>query len=187
MAEAATGLSLEQDVLPLLSGEAGVYVAGGAPASGALLLQPKDANAAAASLNKITAAITKVGGDNAPTFAPLPSGEGQIAQVDGGHQVSWVHDGDLIAIGVDTGGKPPAGGLATSDSFKSVAGAAKLPADVTALLYADVPGLVDLAQRASGKQAPADALANVRALGGLLAWATVDGDVASSDVYVQVH
>jgi hypothetical protein len=186
MAEAATGLSLEQDVLPLLSGEVGAYVAGGAPASGAVLLLPKDANAAAASLPRITAAIGKVGGEDAPTFAPLPSGDGQIADVGGGHQVSWLHDGDLIAIGVDTGGKPPAGGLGATDRFKDVAGAAKLPGDVTGLLYADVPGLVDLAQRTSGKQVPAEALANVRALGGVLAWATGDENVAHADLYVQV-
>jgi hypothetical protein len=186
MAEAATGLSLEQDVLPLFSGEAGAYLAGGAPPSGAVLLLPKDANAAAASLNKITGAVAKVGGDSAPKFTPLPGGNGQIATLQGGHQLSWVHDGDLIAIGVDTGGKPPAGGLGSSDAFKSVAGAAKLPTDVTGLLYADIPGLVDLAQRTTGKAVPAEALANVRALGGLLAWSSGDQNVAQSDLYLQV-
>ena len=185
--EAATGLSLEQDVLPLLSGEAALYLAGGAPASGALLLLPKDPNAAAASLTKITGAVARLGGDDAPTFTPLPSGDGQIADVGQGHQVSWLHDGDLIALGVDTGGKPPAGGLGASDSFQQVADAAKLPDAVTGLLYADVPGIVDLAQRMSGEPIPPDALANVRALGGLLAFATGDDNVAHADLYLQVH
>ena len=40
--EAMTGLSVTGDMLPLLSGELGVYVSGGAPAKGALLLLPKD-------------------------------------------------------------------------------------------------------------------------------------------------
>src|SRR4051794_11580913 len=185
--EAATGLSLQNDVLALLSGEAGLYVAGGAPASGALLLLPKDAAAAATPLTKITSAVSKLGGADAPQFAPLPQGEGQIADTGNGHKVSWVHDGDLIAIGVDTGGAPPAGGLGSSDHFSQAADAAKLPDKVTGLLYADVPGLVDLAQRTGGHQVPAEALANIRALGGVLAWTTTDGDVANADLYVPVH
>jgi len=81
----------------------------------------------------------------------------------------------------------PSGGLGASDRFKQVANAAKLPDDVTALLYADVPGLVDLAQRTGGDQIPAEALANIRALGGVLAWSTTDGDVSNADLYVAVH
>ncbi|MDX6377496.1 MAG: hypothetical protein QOE98_1799 [Gaiellaceae bacterium] len=183
--EAMTGLTLKGDVLPLLSGEAGLYVSGGAPAKGALLLQPKDATAAAASLTRITAAIAKQGGAGAPTFAPLPTGEGQITTLEG-HDVSWLHAGDLIALGFDTGGVAPAGGLAGSDGFRSVSGAAKLPGKVGALLYADIPGLVALAQRAGGEQVPAEALANIRALGGLLAWSTQDKGVAKGELYLQV-
>jgi hypothetical protein len=185
--EAATGLSLQDDVLSLLSGETGLYLAGGAPPSGALMLLPKDPAAAAASLTKITAAISKLGGSDVPPIAPLPQGEGQIADAGDGHKVSWVRDGDLIAIGVDTGGAPPTGGLGSSDRFSQAADAAKLPDEVTGLLYADVPGLVDLAQRTGGEQIPAEALANIRALGGVLAWSTTDGDVANAELYVAVH
>ena len=64
--EAMTGLSVQNDIVPLLSGEAGVYVAGGAPVKGALLLLPEDAAAGAASLTKITGAISKAGGPEAP-------------------------------------------------------------------------------------------------------------------------
>ena len=185
--EAMTGLSVTGDLLPLLSGELGLYVSGGAPAKGALLLLPKDPTAAAASLKKITAAVGKAGtsGANVPKFAPLPTGEGEIATVDG-HDVSWLHDGDLIAIGFDTGGVPPAGGLASSDRFRSVHDAAKAPDKVGALLYADVPGLVALAQRSGAGQVPAEALANIQALGGVLAWSTQEDGVGKSELYVQV-
>ncbi len=183
--EAMTGLSVQNDIVPLLSGEVGAYVSGGAPAKGAVLLLPKDATAAAASLTKITAAISKQGGAEAPTFAPAPSGTGQVAKVDG-HVVSWAQDGDLIALGFDTGGVAPGGGLADSDAFRSVSDAAKLPDKVGALLYADIPGLVNLAQRTGGEQVPADALANIQALGGMLAWSTQDDGVAKGDLYVHV-
>jgi hypothetical protein len=183
--EAMTGLSVKGDILPLLSGEAGVYVSGGAPAKGALLLLPKDAAASAASLSKITAAIAKQGGAGAPTFAPLPSGEGQIAKLDA-NDVSWLRDGELIALGFGTGGVAPAGGLGNSDAFRAVRDAAKLPDKVGALLYADIPGLVSLAERTGGGQVPPDALANIRALGGLLAWSTQDGGVAKGELYLQV-
>ncbi len=183
--EAMTGLSVQNDIVPLLSGEIGVYVSGGAPAKGAVLLLPKDAAAGAASLTKITAAISKAGGEGAPTFAPLPSGEGQVAKVDG-HDLSWVRDDDLLALGFDTGGVAPGGGLADSDAFRSASDAAKLPDKVGALLYADVPGLVNLAQRSGGEQVPADVLANIQALGGVLAWSTQEDGVAKGELYVQV-
>ena len=183
--EAMTGLSVQNDIVPLLSGEVGGYVSGGAPVKGAVLLLPSDAAAGAASLTKITAAISKAGGPEAPTFAPAPSGEGQVAKVDG-HDLSWTRDGDLIALGFDTGGVPPGGGLADSDAFRSVSDAAKLPDKVGALLYADIPGLVNLAQRSGGEQVPADALANIQALGGMLAWSTQDDGVAKGEVYLQV-
>lgn len=185
--EAMTGLSVQSDVLPLLSGEAGVYVSGGAPAKGALLLLPKDPAAAAASLTRITAAISKPGGADEPatTFAPVPFGEGQVAEV-GGHDLSWLHDGDLIALGFDTAGAAPGGGLGDSVAFRGVSDAAKLPDKVGALLYADLPGLVNLARRTRGEQVPADALANIQALGGLLAWSTQDDGVAKGELYLQV-
>ncbi len=183
--EAMTGLSVANDIVPLLSGELGLYVSGGAPAKGALLLKPKDAAAGAASLTKITAAVAKQGGEKAPTFAPLPAGEGQIATVDG-HDLSWLHDGELIAIGFDTAGVAPAGGLGGSDRFRSARDAAKVPDKVAALLYADVQGLVTLAQRTRGDAVPADAVANIRALGGVLAWSTQDGGIGKSELYVQV-
>ena len=185
--EAMTGLSVTNDVLPLLSGELGLYVSGGAPAKGALLLQPKDAAAATASLKKITAAVAKqaAGDPSAPKFAPLPAGDGEVATVQG-HDLSWLHDGDLIALGLDTGGVAPGGGLAASDRFRGVRDAAELPDQVAALLYADIPGLVTLAQRTGGDRVPADVLANIRALGGLLAWSTQDGGVAKGELYLQV-
>jgi Protein of unknown function (DUF3352) len=183
--EAMTGLSVANDVLPLLSGELGLYVSGGAPAKGGLLLKPADAAAGAASLTKITAAIAKQGGKDAPKFAPLPTGEGQLTTLSG-HDLSWLHEGDLVALGFDTGGAAPGGGLGQSDRFHSVGSAANVPAKVGGLLYADIPGLVDLAQRSGSGPIPADALANVRALGGLLAWSTQDGAVAKAELYVQV-
>ncbi len=183
--EAMTGLSVQNDIVPLLSGEAGVYVSGGAPAKGAVLLLPTDAAAGAAALTKITAAISKQGGAEAPTFAPAPSGEGQVAKVDG-HDLSWLRDGDLLALGFDTGGVAPGGGLAASDAFRSANDAAKVPDKVGALLYADIPGLVNLARRTGGEQVPADALANIQALGGVLAWSTQDGGVAKGELYVAV-
>ena len=98
-----------------------------------------------------------------------------------------MRDGDLLAIGFDTGGVAPAGGLADSDAFRTASDAAKLPDKVGALLYADVPGLVNLAQRSGGEQVPADALANIQALGGVLAWSTQEDGVAKGELYVQVQ
>ena len=163
-----TGLSVTNDILPLLSGEAGVYVSGGAPAKGALLLLPKDA-AAGRGIAEEDHGGGHEGGrrpEAADVRARCPSGEGQIATVDG-HDVSWLHDGDLIAIGFDTGGVR-AGRRPRRQRRVPQRPATRrsCPTRSARLLYADVPGLVDLAQRTGGDQVPADALANIQALGG---------------------
>jgi hypothetical protein len=41
-------------------------------------------------------------------------------------------------------------------------------------------------QRSGAHQVPADALANIQALGGVLAWSTQEDGVGKSELYVQV-
>ncbi len=180
--KATTGIDARADLTALLSGELAVSVADGAPVKGELLLKPTDPAAAAAALEEIVTGLGKAG---LPPAQPLPDGgEGGMIDVQGA-QVAWRHDGDLVSIGMQTGGAKPAGGLADSAAFQRVAGAAGMSGDQAMLLYADVPGLMAWAQRQ--QQTPstasdAEALANVKALGGLLAF----GKGGDSTLFLEV-
>ena len=72
--EAATGISFQNDLVPLLSGEHALYVGPGLPVSAGLLLKPADAAKGAETMKKLTDAIAKL----APgaKFEPLRSRRG---------------------------------------------------------------------------------------------------------------
>jgi hypothetical protein len=156
-----TGIDVATDLPPLLTGEIAAYAAPGTPVSGAILLKPKDPDAATAALDRIVAGLEK-GGMPAPK--PLPDGaHGGIVDV-GSTQISWRRDGDVITIGYQTGGAATVGGLASAPDFQRTASAAGMQGDQPMVLYANVPAIAKLANP------PAEAQPNLAALGGLLAW-----------------
>ena len=64
--QTATGISFENDLVPLLSGEHAITVGPGLPVSAALLLKPADAAKGEATLRKVTAALAEAGRRDVP-------------------------------------------------------------------------------------------------------------------------
>jgi hypothetical protein len=179
----ATGLSLTTDILPLLSGELALYVDGTTPPHGGLILKPADAARGAKTMHALTAAITKL--QPTTTFTALPGGVDGEATTTNGHQVSWLRDGDILTVGLDTGGTVPAGGLAKAPGFSRTATAAGLPGEVSGLAWVDPAGIGRLVP-AGGDPKQAQALKTFGALGGLLAWTTGTASEMTLTAYLAV-
>jgi hypothetical protein len=184
--EAATGVSFTGDLVPLLSGEHAVYATVGSPVAGALLLKPADAAKGAATLKK----LTNAGG--APGWRGLhAAGRRRGRAADPGRSDVPLAAGRRRAGDRQRpeGREDQGGGLAGTDRYKALLEKAGAPDEVNGVLYVDVPGLVTLGA-AADDAADADdrkAIENLEHLGGLLAWAALDGDTYSSDVFVEVR
>lgn len=181
--QTATGISFENDLVPLLSGEHAITVGPGLPVSAALLLKPADATKGEATLRKVTAALEKQG---IATF--LNANGGQTTQVSG-LPVGWRRAGDLLAISNDPkAGDPVSSSLADDASWKAFQKAIGVPDSVTAILYVNVGRLLGLAQSFTSSSSASDkeALDNAAHIGRVVAWGTKDGDTISADLFVEI-
>jgi hypothetical protein len=183
--QSATGLSLVNDIEPLLAGETAVYLAPGLPASVGLLLHPADAASGAATMAKLVSAIVKL--SPSTTITPLGSGEEGAKATLSGQTIIWRRDGDVIGIGNDPSvGKEQSPSIQDSDTYKRVSSEAGVPGKVSFLAFADVPSLVGLAKTAGGST-DAEQQANLARLGGLIVYGTQSGDDSSADAFLEVR
>jgi hypothetical protein len=180
--ELALGVDLDRDVLSLFAGENALFLQAGAPLpSVTLVLSPQDPQAALATIDKIVAGIPRLAeaaGETAPftvrdtTIAGLPAKELDLADendsvfyalVDGRIAVSTSVNGiaDLVA------GAPH---LADHADYRAAVEAAGLPDETSGVLYVDIAGALVLAD-AFDLELPEEALANLRPLRSLVAWA----------------
>jgi hypothetical protein len=176
--EQQTGLSVDNDLIPLLSGQELLYAAPGVPVRAALVLKPSDPQAAAVTMHKIAALVVK----SVPgaTLQPLASGDDEQIALSNGFAVTWRLTADgLIAVGNDqAAGDAPASPLLSSAAYKDLLSRAGGPSGAAVPFYFDVPGLLKLL--------PLSADPNLEHLGGVLLWSSHDGDDYSSDLFVQV-
>jgi hypothetical protein len=178
-----TGISFDNDLVPLLSGEHAITVGPGLPVSAALLLKPADAAAGEATLRKITAAIAKQG---AATFTDANGG--QTTQVSG-LPVGWRRAGDLLAISNDPkAGDTVSSSLADDTSWKDFQQAIGVPSSVTGILYVNVGRLLGLASSFTSNAGPSEkeALDNASHVGRVVAWGAKNGDTLTADLFVEV-
>jgi hypothetical protein len=176
--EQQTGLSVNNDLIPLLSGQELLYAAPGVPVRAALLLKPDDPQAAAATMHKIAALLVK----SVPgaTLTPLASGEGEQISLSNGLAVTWrLTANGLIAVGNDqAAGDAPSSSLLSSAAYKDLLSQAGVPSGAAVPLYVNLPGLLKLL--------PLSADPNLQHIGSVLAWSSHDGNDYSSDLFVQV-
>jgi hypothetical protein len=178
-----TGISFDDDLVPLLTGEHAITVGPGLPVSAALLLKPADAAKGEATLRKITAAISKQG---AATFAD--GNGGQTTQVSG-LPVGWRRSGDLLAVSNDPkAGDTVSSSLADDASWKDFQKAIGVPDSVTGILYVNVGRLLGLAKTFTSGSSASDqeALDNAAHVGRVVAWGAKDGDTLSADLFVEI-
>jgi hypothetical protein len=183
--EAQTGLSLQNDIVPLLTGETGFYVApGGLPVSIGALLHPTDSTQAVATIKKLTALVSKFSPDTRIT--PVTGGEGEQATVDG-QTVLWRRDGDVIGIGNgSTVGSTQSSKLSDAPEYTTLRDQAGLPDKVIELLYVNIPGAVSLAGNFGASSSDPQVQQNLQHVGGLLIWATSDDSTVTADAFLQV-
>jgi uncharacterized protein DUF3352 len=173
-----TGLDFAHDVAPLLTGDIAGYAGPGLPFSGALLLAPKNPEAAAAAMGRLTAFIAKQ--QPGLKFHWLPGHRGQVTTLGQGMRIGWWRNGDLIAISNDPhAGRPQATSLGESAAFKTIAAQAGMPDQVSSLAYVDIAGILRAVP-----MGPTDP--NVEHLGGLLLWSSTDGAGAHFTAYLQI-
>jgi hypothetical protein len=165
------GINLDQDVLPLLDGEAGVAATGlstGA-AHGQLIVKPPDPAAASATLDRLRTGLERIGA----SVSERPAGEATVISVTAPQigSASWsMSNGTLIigltyddvaaALATQTG----AGSLADSDDYKS---AWQLAGDRGGnQAFIDIGSVADQSPDALGMTGDArDILLSVNALG----------------------
>jgi hypothetical protein len=177
-----TGISFDDDLVPLLSGEQAITVGPGLPVSATLLLKPADPTKGEATLRKVTAALAKQGA------AQFTDGNGgQTTQVSG-LPVGWRRSGDLLAISNDPkAGDPVSSSLASDSSWTDFEKAIGVPGSVTGLLYVNVRQLLGLAKTfASSSSTSAETLDNASHVGRVVAWGTKSGDTLTADLFVEI-
>jgi hypothetical protein len=144
------GLDLDADVLPLLDREVGLAITGldGTLPSGALLLRPPDATAAADAINRIADRLSAIGGSTTSsdvdgtqiTTLSIPDTvDVAFAVADGVVVIGLSNDDVAAAITAHADGSS----LATSDAYARTFQVAGTRAGTEA--YVDVGALVDLA------------------------------------------
>jgi hypothetical protein len=178
-----TGISFENDLVPLLSGEHAITVGPGLPVSAALLLKPADAAKGEATLRKVTAAIAKQG---AATFTDANGG--QTTQVSG-LPVGWRRSGDLLAISNDPkAGDAVSSSLADDTSWKDFQKAIGVPTSVTGILYVNVGRLLGLAKTFTSNASASnqEALDNAAHVGRVVAWGAKNGDTLTADLFIEI-
>jgi hypothetical protein len=178
-----TGISFDDDLVPLLSGEHAITVGPGLPVSAALLLKPADAAKGEATLRKITGALAKQG-----SAKFTDANGGQTTQVSG-LPVGWRRSGDLLAVSNDPkAGDAVSSSLADDSSWKDFQKAIGVPDTVTAILYVNVGRLLGLASSFTSDSSASDkeALDNAKHVGRVVAWGTKDGDAATADLFVEI-
>jgi hypothetical protein len=175
--QAQTGISVQHDLLPLLSGDGLFYTAPGVPVRAALVLKPDDPHAAALTMHKI---MTLVARDQpGARVTPLASGTGE--QVDlGGITLSWrLTAGGLIAIGNDpAAGTAPSSPLASSPAYADLLNQAGVPDGANVPLYLNLSDALKLF--------PISVDPNLAHVGGVLAWSSRSGQDTTADLFVQV-
>jgi hypothetical protein len=172
-----TGISLQHDLLPLLSGDGLLYAAPGVPVRAALVLKPDDPHAAALTMHKIMALVAQ--GQPGTRVTPLAPGTGE--QVDlGGLTLSWrLTAGGLIAIGNDpAAGSAPSSPLASSPAYANLLNQAGVPDGASVPLYLNLSDALKLF--------PISVDPNLTHVGGVLAWSSRSGQDTSADLFVQV-
>jgi hypothetical protein len=180
--QTATGISFDNDLVPLLSGEHAIYAGPGLPFSAALLLKPADAAAGEATLRKITAALAKQG-------VPFTDANGGQTTQLSGIAAGWRRAGDLLAVSNDpTAGNAVSSSLSADASFQAFEKTVGVPDKVTALMYLDVGRLLGLAKTFTGSASASDkeALDNLSHVGRIAAYGTVDGTTVSADLFVEI-
>ncbi len=180
-AEAMLGLSLNDDVFPMLMNEHALFVGPGLPVGVGLLLTPTDQEGAA----KVMRQLVALGTQAQPGTVASDITGGQQVTIQGLPVVWRQVDGVLAISNVASAGDKPSQNLSQSPSYQAALAAAGTPAEVSQLAFVDVQKAIAAGQALSGGYS-AEAMANLAPLTSIVAWSESADDTATADLFVGV-
>jgi len=194
--ESALGVSIDNDVLPLLSNEVAIWVGPGSPIpTVAIVAAVDDETKARQTLDKLGQAAAQAlgGGAAAPTdvdIAGVAAKELALGQVSVFYAVFDAKA--VISLGRDgiAKTKDPGDSLGSNDLFKQATDAAGMPDKTNGFVYVNlqdgVPLILDLAQL-GGSQVPQEVRANLEPLKSVLFYADLSGDIDDVSAFVGIR
>jgi hypothetical protein len=195
-AEAAIGLSLEEDIAPLFAGEGALYLRGGLPIPEiTLVTRVEDEEQAVATLDDLVEGLqafapvappeeTEIAGVEAREVALPPPAALYYAAFDGKLVVTTARDGIAALREGDER-------LEDDEAFSEALERADVPAETTGLAYVNLgellPILFDYAELGGEEPVPPEVRANTEPLDTLVAYGTRDGDTLSFSAFLGVE
>ena len=195
------GISLD-DLIALTTGEHAIIVTpGGAsvdvPVTGALVLKVEDGQRAQSTLdalrNGVPGLLSTLGGSSAnlPDWRQVPVAPGVTGwqlPLEDGISITYAVDGDLAVIGASpravAQALAPQQPLASNAEFtEAIAGA---PSPLTGLMWFDVAGAVELADRSGQFAGQPDARESLRPLQNIVFWAS-GTDTPTFDAFLRIE
>jgi hypothetical protein len=181
--EKALGFSIDDDVLPLLKKEIalGVYgeATGGLPVTVDLVLSVDDEDKARQLMERV-GALLELGGTGTVTKVQAAGIQAtQLKFADESFSILWVVDDGKLEISTSREGleklRADSGRLADDAAYTAALDAGKVPDEVSALLYSDLPAAVSFFSSLPDSGADAETLANLRHLRSAVLSETEDG------------
>jgi hypothetical protein len=193
--EAQVGVSLDEDVFPLFSGESALYVRPGFPIPEVTLVtQVDDEQGALAVVDKLAGQV--VGYHGAARLRAVETGGVQAKELAVGKLFSVYYaafDGRLVVTTSAQGIadlRSGAGRVASDNAFESATEAAGMPGETTGFIYVDldkaVPSALALAGLGGG-EIPTWLQQDLEPLHSLVLYGTREGDVARFQGLLAIH
>jgi hypothetical protein len=193
--EAEVGVSLDEDLFPLFSGESALYVRPGFPIPEVTIVtQVDDEQAAVATLDKVAKGLAEYVHAAQPISVQVDGVQAKQVAVNQLLSIYYAaFDGHLVVTTSRQGIadlRATDGRLADDQAFKDAIDAAGVPDQTTGFLYVDlaktVPALLGLVG-ATGQDVPGAVQANLAPLRSLVVYGERDGDVATFSALLAIQ
>jgi hypothetical protein len=200
--ETFLGISIEQDLLPLLEGEHALYVRPGLPIPEVtLLLSPADPTAAVATLDKVVGAAGAIVAVQGGSETPFASKQTQIGDVTARQldftgevpvSVFYAAVGDNLVVTTSVAGiadLQTGGRLADDPAFQHALEVGDVPAEASGLVFVDFPKVLNLLRALPLENVDEDgqkALDALGALGSLVFYATGEPGVSRVSGFLEI-
>lgn len=193
-AEAALGVSIEEDIAPLFAGEGALYARGGGLIPEiTLVTKVEDEQQALATLDDLVAGLGAFAPIAEPMEVEIEGVQAREVPIQPPFSLFYATvDGKLVVTSARSGISDLLGGgdrLADDDGFKAARDNAGMPGETTGFVYVDLQDVIPLLLGFAGAAAevPPEVRANTEPLRSLVAWGSADGRTARFDLFVGIE
>jgi hypothetical protein len=184
--ELGLGLSLEEDILPLLDGETAVALfgrSGDQPVSGLVATEVEDDAEALETIDQILERARLFEPSLAVEEATIEGLDARRVVVDGEVMVTYAAADGVLGFATQeealAGLADQEAPLSEDEEYRATRDAAGAPDETAGFVYMDTQRMLDLFLAAIGPNLPVDLGANLEPLRSLLFWSEIDGDEVS--------